>query len=101
MNALLTAAKLVITRWEHGDLADAVRLLDEAVNEEEAVMKFPFQHDDVIQHVSREGDRFVVRLVDESVFEAYVENLDDGGGTRVINPDNWTKIGVLHNGEIR
>lgn len=64
-------------------------------------MSYPFRHDDVIQHVSREGDRFVVRLVDELVFEAYAENLDGGRGTRVINPDNWVKIGVLHNGEVR
>jgi hypothetical protein len=64
-------------------------------------MSFPFQHDDVIQHVSKTGDRFVIRLVDESVYEAYAENLDMGRGTRVINPENWTKIGILHNGDVR
>ena len=63
--------------------------------------KFPFRHDDVIQHVSRRGDRFIVRLVDELKFEAYAENLDGAHGTRVINVDNWVRLGVYHNGEIR
>jgi hypothetical protein len=31
--ALLAAASLVIDRWSHGDLADAVRMLDAAVAE--------------------------------------------------------------------
>ena len=63
--------------------------------------KFPFRRDDVVQHVSKSGDRFVIRLVDDFVCEAYAENLDGGHGTRIINPDNWTKVGILHNGEIR
>jgi len=64
-------------------------------------MEYPFRHLDVIQHVSKTGDRYIVRLVDESVWECYAENMDDGDGTRVINPDNWTKIGVFVQGEIR
>ncbi len=62
---------------------------------------FPFTHNDVIQHVSKAGDRFVIRIVDNEVYEAYAENLDDHlRGTRIINPANWVKIGVLVNGKL-
>lgn len=63
--------------------------------------QFPFRQDDVIQHCSKTGDRYVVRLVDDEVYEAFAENLDGVYGTRVINPDNWVKVGILHKGEIR
>ncbi len=59
-----------------------------------------FKHGDVIQHISRTGPRFVVRLVDDVVGENYAENLDGGQGTRVINHSNWCKIGILHLGEV-
>lgn len=62
---------------------------------------YPYRHQDVIQHVSRTGDRYVVRLVDESTQECYAENLDGGYGTRVINLGNWVKVGVLVDGEVR
>lgn len=56
------------------------------------IKRFPYRHGDYIQHVSGTGDRYIVRLVDDEVFEAYAENVDGGSGTRVINPDNWKRI---------
>jgi hypothetical protein len=56
--------------------------------------RFPFRHGDLIQHVSGTGPTFVVRLVDDSINEAYAEAcwFNPGPGTRVINTENWKKV---------